>query len=94
MVEGQYGTEAWENVLSEINPESQEMPEFKTFVKGIKLAILEKIFDLFFTTKQIGSEKGLGLSVSNGIIKTHGARIDVESKVGVGTRFAIRLPKS
>lgn len=50
-----------------------------------------KIFDPFFTTKEhVGT--GLGLSVSYGIIQNHGGKIEVESRVGEGTRFIILLP--
>jgi PAS domain S-box-containing protein len=66
--------------------------------KGIREEDLSKVFDPFFTTKKtkIGERKlrgtGLGLSVSYGIVKRHGGEIDVESKVGEGTTFIIRLP--
>jgi signal transduction histidine kinase len=51
-----------------------------------------KIFDPFFTTKEDGSGTGLGLYVTYGIVQKHGGRIDVSSKVGQGTKFAIILP--
>lgn len=58
---------------------------------GISADILPKIFDPFFSTKK---GVGLGLSVSYNIIKQHGGDIKVESKVGSGAAFTIRLPKS
>ena len=59
---------------------------------GIAPEHLAKIYDPFFTTKQIGKGTGLGLAVSYGIISDHGGRIDVESNLGEGTRFRITLP--
>ena len=59
---------------------------------GIPADVLPKIFDPFFTTKPVGRGTGLGLSLSHGIIADHGGRIEVESTVGVGTRFEIHLP--
>jgi len=58
---------------------------------GISEENLPKIFDPFFTTKE-ASGTGLGLSVSYGIINSHGGIIEVESTVGVGTTFTIKLP--
>jgi two-component system, NtrC family, sensor kinase len=58
---------------------------------GIPEENLAKIFDPFFTTKET-SGTGLGLSVSYGIINSHGGSIEVESSVGVGTAFTIHLP--
>ena len=58
--------------------------------EGIAEGDLEKIFDLYFTTKPEGT--GLGLSMVYKIVSEHGGRIDVESQVGAGTRFRIRLP--
>ncbi len=60
--------------------------------RGIPVEHLPHIFDPFFTTKPIGQGTGLGLSVSYGIIRDHGGSIDVESEVGRGTLFRIRLP--
>lgn len=59
---------------------------------GIDEKSLSKIFDPFFTTKPIGQGTGLGLSVSHGIIEKHQGKIDVQSEVGVGTTFIIKLP--
>ncbi len=59
--------------------------------KGIAPEFLPHIFDPFFSTKGEGGT-GLGLSVSYGIIKNHKGEIRVESKVGVGTTFTIKLP--
>ncbi|BBA69138.1 sensor histidine kinase [Geobacter sulfurreducens] len=58
---------------------------------GIPDEIIGKIFDPFFTTKETKGT-GLGLSVSYGIIEGHGGRIDVQSTVGAGTTFTVRLP--
>jgi two-component system NtrC family sensor kinase len=59
---------------------------------GISRENLEQIFVPFFTTKDIGHGTGLGLPVVHGIITSHGGSINVDSKVGYGTRFEIRLP--
>ena len=59
---------------------------------GIPPENLSRIFEPFFTTKPVGQGTGLGLSLSYNIVKKHGGRIDVESEVGKGTRFIIRLP--
>ncbi len=59
---------------------------------GIAQANLNKIYDPFFTTKQIGQGTGLGLAVSFGIVQDHGGRIQVESQPGQGTVFYLSIP--
>ncbi len=60
--------------------------------EGIPAAVKDRIFDAFFTTKAKVKGAGLGLSVCYGIVKGHGGEIKVESEVGKGTSFIIRLP--
>jgi two-component system NtrC family sensor kinase len=60
--------------------------------RGIAPENLNHIFEPFFTTKEVGKGTGLGLSISYDIIKNHGGEITVESEVGSGTTFTIRLP--
>ena len=59
---------------------------------GIEKKNLARIFDPFFTTKSTGEGTGLGLSVSYGIVKSHGGEILVESEPGKGTLFTVLLP--
>jgi len=60
---------------------------------GIPDAVLEKIFQPFFTTKPTGEGTGLGLSLSFDIItKGHGGELKVETDIGIGTEFIIILP--
>lgn len=59
---------------------------------GIPPENMQNIFDPFFTTKEVGEGTGLGLSVSYGIVKAHGGDIEVDSQMGKGTTFVIKLP--
>lgn len=59
---------------------------------GIDPEDMDRIFDPFFTTKDVGHGTGLGLAISYGIIKGHKGTISVESELGKGSTFTIRLP--
>jgi two-component system, NtrC family, sensor kinase len=59
---------------------------------GIPEQNLRRIFDPFFTSKDVGMGTGLGLSVSHGIIEGHGGLIEVQSTVGEGSTFSVFLP--
>jgi two-component system cell cycle sensor histidine kinase/response regulator CckA len=60
---------------------------------GIPVEIRDKIFEPFFSTKEVGKGTGLGLSTVYGIIKQTGGFIYVDSEVGQGTSFHIFLPR-
>ena len=59
---------------------------------GIPADHLSRIYDPFFTTKDIGKGTGLGLSITYGIVQEHDGTITCESAVGQGTRFVLALP--
>jgi PAS domain S-box-containing protein len=59
---------------------------------GMPEEVRSKVFEPFFTTKDFGKGTGLGLTVVKGIIDEHGGTIAIESIVGKGTTFCIRLP--
>ena len=59
---------------------------------GIDRANLSRVFDPFFTTRDVGEGTGLGLSICYGIIRDHGGQITVESVVNTGTTFSVLLP--
>jgi two-component system, NtrC family, sensor kinase len=59
---------------------------------GIDPEDIPRIFDPFYTTKDVGKGTGLGLSVTYGILQKHGGGIEVQSEKGRGTTFTIILP--
>jgi two-component system NtrC family sensor kinase len=63
------------------------------FGAGIPKDVLPHIFDPFFSTKESNKSLGLGLSAVYGIVQRHGGIIHVESCVGTGTEFTIKLPR-
>jgi PAS domain S-box-containing protein len=72
--------------------QSEAIIKIKDTGVGIKKEHLPHIFDPFFTTKGLGKGTGLGLSISYAIIKEHEGQILVDSEVGKGTTFTIKIP--
>jgi len=60
---------------------------------GMTPEVMERIFEPYFTTKELGRGTGLGLSVVHGIVKSHGGAIICKSASGEGTTFDIYLPE-
>ncbi|MBI4456124.1 MAG: PAS domain S-box protein [Acidobacteria bacterium] len=60
--------------------------------RGIAKENIKKIYDPFFTTKEVGNGTGLGLSISYGIIQEHSGNIRVESEPNQGTEFTLQFP--
>ena len=60
---------------------------------GIHGAIIDRIFEPYFTTKETGEGTGIGLAVVHGIVKKHGGAITVDSKPDKGATFQVLLPK-
>lgn len=61
---------------------------------GIRHELQSRIFEPFFTTKPEGRGTGLGLSICQGLVRSHGGGIHVESEPGKGSRFVVTLPRS
>ena len=59
---------------------------------GIPLDTIDQIWDPFFTTKNAGQGIGLGLAITYNIIKRLGGDISVESQIGKGSKFTVRMP--
>jgi two-component system NtrC family sensor kinase len=59
---------------------------------GIDSVNLSRVFDPFFTTRDVGEGTGLGLSICYGIVRDHGGQITVDSRINAGTTFSLLLP--
>jgi signal transduction histidine kinase len=59
---------------------------------GMTKETKRQAFDPFFTTKEVGKGTGLGLSIAHGIVRQHGGSIDIESRIGEGTKVSVYLP--
>ena len=65
---------------------------FKDSGPGIPPEIVDKLFEPFCTTKEVGKGTGLGLAICDGIMRQHGGRLGVESRPGEGAVFVVDLP--
>ena len=78
-------------------PELEPGPYLRLTVRdtgeGMPPAVMERIFDSFFTTKKAGDGMGLGLSVVQGIVKSYGGAVMVYSEVGQGSTFQVFFPR-
>ncbi len=74
--------------------DAQDHVQFSVYDNGIGMdsETKEKIFTLFYSSKGVGGT-GLGLFISNEIVRQHGGTIGVNSVLGQGSQFSIRLPK-
>jgi two-component system, NtrC family, sensor kinase len=66
--------------------------EIQDFGSGIDPAYMPHLFEPFFTTKPVGQGTGMGLAVCYGVVRDHGGVIEVQSQVGQGSTFRVRLP--
>jgi PAS domain S-box-containing protein len=84
--------------LARMNPGAQLGPHVVLRVGdtgvGMSPETMDKIYDPFFTTKEVGKGTGLGLATVIGIVKGHGGFLSLKSEVGVGTTFRVYLPAS
>ena len=61
--------------------------------EGISDELMSRIFQPFFTTKEVGKGTGLGLSISNRIVESHGGELNARSAPGKGAVFSVVLPR-
>jgi signal transduction histidine kinase len=61
--------------------------------QGIPTEVLPRIWDPFFTTKDVGEGTGLGLSIVHELVERHGGTIECATQLGAGTEFTVKLPR-
>jgi two-component system, NtrC family, sensor kinase len=86
------GGEGLVEITTGMTKQSMVMFQIKDSGCGISRDAIDQIWDPFFTTKDVGQGNGLGLAVTYNIIKRLGGDISVESQVGKGSKFTVRMP--
>ena len=81
----------WLTIATRIEAEAA-IVEIGDTGSGIPADQMSRIYDPFFTTKELGKGTGLGLSITYGIVQEHGGTITCDSALGQGTRFTVTLP--
>ncbi len=79
-------------VTTRVGIDSEVIISISDSGSGMPPELVQRIFDPFFSTKEIGSGMGLGLSISKGLVTGMGGSIRVESRVGAGSTFFVTLP--
>lgn len=89
----QYAIKGEGTVTISVKQEGEKVViKFSDTGEGIKKEDIKKVFEPFYTTKPVGQGTGLGMSITYRVIKNHNGEILVDSELGKGTTFTIKLP--
>jgi len=80
------------NISTSLNPGEYLRLKVSDTGEGISPEIINRIFDPYFTTKEMGKGTGMGLSIIHGIVNKYGGTITVESQLGIGSTFCVYFP--
>jgi signal transduction histidine kinase len=78
-------------IIKSVKKDNQLMLTFEDNGGGMNEETMQRVFEPFYTTKDVGSGTGLGMAISFGIIEEHGGSINVESDIDEGTKITIVL---
>jgi len=83
-----------ETLEMDLSPGAYVCLSVKDTGEGIEQAVLDRVFDPYFTTKEKGKGTGLGLATVMGIVKNHNGHIQISSRLGIGTNIDIYFPQT